>query len=298
MLRILLLGGAFVGISAALVIFQPGADRLKSVSGSQTIPEDVVTRAPVRLETETAGTSGSAPAALAAPVEPAPNQEALTNAVANALRNSISVPSERRTEPAAGSDAVSALTAAVLRAQAASTDAGPPVDGAAGQNDELIALSQSVLAQLTGATGARAQETPTLDVAIAQALRHGQSDAYLDELLNEARDSGQIAIPSGMIRSDGSVDTATLLTALVEQSVAANSALLNGPSEAKSPAVARITRTSPETYTVQAGDSLAAISVRFYGTTSDYMEIFRANQDQLSSPDRIRIGQRLTIPAL
>lgn len=49
-------------------------------------------------------------------------------------------------------------------------------------------------------------------------------------------------------------------------------------------------------YTVQAGDSLSAISKRFYGNSNDYMKIFRANRDQLQNPDKIEAGQELVIP--
>jgi LysM repeat protein len=50
------------------------------------------------------------------------------------------------------------------------------------------------------------------------------------------------------------------------------------------------------TYTVQAGDTLSAIAKRFLGNANDYMEIFNANRDQLSDPDKIRPGQVLKIP--
>lgn len=50
------------------------------------------------------------------------------------------------------------------------------------------------------------------------------------------------------------------------------------------------------TYTVQPGDTLSAIAKRFLGNASDYTEIFNANRDQLSDPDRIQPGQVLKIP--
>ena len=49
-------------------------------------------------------------------------------------------------------------------------------------------------------------------------------------------------------------------------------------------------------YTVQAGDTLSGISKKFLGNASDYMDIFNANRDQLSDPDKIRPGQVLKIP--
>jgi nucleoid-associated protein YgaU len=49
-------------------------------------------------------------------------------------------------------------------------------------------------------------------------------------------------------------------------------------------------------YTVQSGDSLSKISKQFYGNANEYMKIFEANRDQLSSPNEIRPGQELVIP--
>lgn len=50
------------------------------------------------------------------------------------------------------------------------------------------------------------------------------------------------------------------------------------------------------TYTVKAGDTLSKIAKEFYGNANDYNKIFEANKDQLSSPDRINVGQELKIP--
>lgn len=49
-------------------------------------------------------------------------------------------------------------------------------------------------------------------------------------------------------------------------------------------------------YTVKSGDTLSAISKRFLGSANKYMEIFNANKDQLSDPDKIKVGQKLVIP--
>ena len=51
-----------------------------------------------------------------------------------------------------------------------------------------------------------------------------------------------------------------------------------------------------QTYTVKAGDTLSKIAKQFYGNANDYNKIFEANKDQLSSPDRINVGQELKIP--
>jgi LysM repeat protein len=49
-----------------------------------------------------------------------------------------------------------------------------------------------------------------------------------------------------------------------------------------------------QTYTVVSGDTLSAISKRFYGDANQYMRIAQANG--IPNPDRIFPGQQLTIP--
>jgi len=50
------------------------------------------------------------------------------------------------------------------------------------------------------------------------------------------------------------------------------------------------------TYEVKPGDSLSKISKEFYGNANQYMKIFEANKDQLSDPDKIKPGMKLSIP--
>ena len=49
-------------------------------------------------------------------------------------------------------------------------------------------------------------------------------------------------------------------------------------------------------YTVQSGDTLSGIAKKFLGSANEYMEIFNANRDQLTDPDKIKPGQVLKIP--
>jgi len=49
-------------------------------------------------------------------------------------------------------------------------------------------------------------------------------------------------------------------------------------------------------YEVVSGDTLGAISQKYYGRAGDYMKIFEANRDILDSPDLIKPGQNLKIP--
>jgi nucleoid-associated protein YgaU len=67
------------------------------------------------------------------------------------------------------------------------------------------------------------------------------------------------------------------------------------PGAAAAPA-ATSTATTSRTYTVQAGDTLSKIAKEHLGNANSYMDIFNANKDQLSDPNKIRPGQVLKIP--
>ncbi|HEY0546065.1 MAG TPA: LysM peptidoglycan-binding domain-containing protein [Pyrinomonadaceae bacterium] len=54
---------------------------------------------------------------------------------------------------------------------------------------------------------------------------------------------------------------------------------------------------SGQTYEVKSGDTLSKISKHFYGDANEYMLIFYANRDKINDPDKIQVGQQLTIPA-
>ena len=54
---------------------------------------------------------------------------------------------------------------------------------------------------------------------------------------------------------------------------------------------------SGQTYTVKSGDTLSKISKQIYGDSNEYMRIFYANRNTLKDPDKIQVGQQLTIPA-
>ena len=55
------------------------------------------------------------------------------------------------------------------------------------------------------------------------------------------------------------------------------------------------TQSTPQTYTVVAGDNLTKIANKFYGT-ADWETIYEANKDRMKSPSDLREGQTLVIP--
>lgn len=62
------------------------------------------------------------------------------------------------------------------------------------------------------------------------------------------------------------------------------------------PSLAPAAAPAAQSYTVVAGDTLSKISKKFYGDANKYTRIFDANRDKLSNPDKIQVGQVLTIP--
>lgn len=49
-------------------------------------------------------------------------------------------------------------------------------------------------------------------------------------------------------------------------------------------------------YTVKKGDTLSKIAEEYYGDKMLYPQIFEANRDQLTDPNKIKVGQKLRIP--
>lgn len=119
-------------------------------------------------------------------------------------------------------------------------------------------------------------DATNLERLIVEALRQGQSDDYIDALVNHAAKRGEVEVPGSLITADGRVDTSTLLTVLSQ----APDAMRSG---------ARM-------YTVKPGDSLASISYRFFGTTDRATDIVVANSASMDTPNPITVGQDLIIP--
>ncbi|WP_297778084.1 LysM peptidoglycan-binding domain-containing protein [uncultured Roseovarius sp.] len=121
---------------------------------------------------------------------------------------------------------------------------------------------------------ASAPAATTLDSMVLGALQQGQSETYIDALVNDAAQKGRVEVPQGLVTAEGRVDTALLLSALSQ------------------PARPRV----PSTYTVATGDSLASIAYRFYGDLAKQSDIFAANSDSMQPTDRLRVGQVLNLP--
>jgi nucleoid-associated protein YgaU len=154
-------------------------------------------------------------------------------------------------------------------------------------------MSTGAISALNGLRGQTAKPV-TLETLVAQALREGQSDSYIDALVNEAAGKGVVSVPAGLVTASGKVDTAVLLAGLVSAAQAA--AQVDTPPVAA--AVTRVAGTQSRVHVVQEGDSLGAIALKFYGNMALYPIILDANRATLPGPDRLRRGQELRIPVL
>lgn len=127
--------------------------------------------------------------------------------------------------------------------------------------------------------------------------------AELERIISEGAAAGTLDVPEAATLGNGEVDSQTLLFDIVQR------ALEQGDSEEVAAAQELRRRafaaSGAETevvsgkryYVVESGDSLAYISLQFFGNTGAYQRIFDANRDILSSPNQIQIGQRLVIPS-
>jgi tetratricopeptide (TPR) repeat protein len=53
---------------------------------------------------------------------------------------------------------------------------------------------------------------------------------------------------------------------------------------------------SARSHTVQRGDTLQSLALKYYGTRSEWTRIFAANRHQLRSQNELKVGQQLVIP--
>lgn len=258
LIRLLIIGAAFLTVTLVLIILQPSAARVA------TAPQD---EAPLAVDSQ-------------------------GDVVTRAETELLALTPEPSSEP-------EDMIADVL-AQLQTPAATAPTPAPAATDAPLEQMTASVLASLSGAAP-KTDAPASMSDLVTQALGQGQSDAYIEALLNEAASSGAIAVPASLQTEAGRVDTKTLLAELVRKSDPEAANLAPEPIASGDGVEVRVVQRAGETrqynfYTVQRGDSLGAIAQRFYGDAALYTVIFEANKQFLGGPNRIRVGQRLSIP--
>lgn len=273
--------GGFLALTGVLVALQPNRDAPLSEG-------DVTTRAATDLGPIAAPQPEAAPVQVAAVVpapvvQPAPVPRTAAPAITVKTDNSD----------------LQSMTAGVLAELGVKTVAAP----AAGMDAATAGILANIRA-VRGTAPEAPQPSSGLQAIVAQALREGKSDSYIDAIVNEAAGKGEISVPKALVTNDGRVDTATILASIVSQArVAAGQEVKPVIAGGDGVEVRMVQKAGGEVeqfnfYTVASGDSLGAIAQRFYGDAGLYTQIYEANRAILGSPDRIRTGQRLVIPTI
>jgi len=193
------------------------------------------------------------------------------------------------------------LTPAAQSAARTALDAGQVEALTVLSDTKLRTLREAVLADLydfvpVTTNGAERIEfqTPTAKL----------STAATDAGLVKAIEAGQIELGRALRTADGAIDTATLVFDLVQKSLFADQtvesaqAAMNMSRRLFAASTARTQDVNgARVYTVKPGDSLAYISLQFFGKADAYKRIMQANRETLHSPDQIQIGQRIVIPS-
>ncbi|WP_458791570.1 LysM peptidoglycan-binding domain-containing protein [Yoonia sp. MH D7] len=176
---------------------------------------------------------------------------------------------------------------------------------------EMTAGVLSSIGAITGktiTTGAKpASPQSALELLVLKALQAGQSDIYIDSIVNEAAEAGTINVPQGLATSDGRVDTSVLLHSIITQAqIAVGGAAPAVPEVVSGEGTSVVIRTiqnatgptEERIYTVGRGDSLGSIAIKFYGNVDKSGLIYDMNRAALANPNAIQVGQQLVIPAL
>lgn len=138
-------------------------------------------------------------------------------------------PTEAPTQSAAETSEATAATASTAAAPATETAVAAQETKTLSASDQMIAkMTAGTLAALRSHATAAADDTATAAVApadaaavsqlyqlVISAVSQGQSEAYIDQLVNEAYANKTIAVPEGLIRADGRVDTQTILSLFI-----------------------------------------------------------------------------------
>ncbi|MFT5065818.1 MAG: LysM repeat protein [Yoonia sp.] len=166
--------------------------------------------------------------------------------------------------------------------------------------NKMRMLTEGVVAGLYTVTAETADGAGTR-IAL-NSLNAASTARELEKILAKAAADGDIEVPGSVAANGGAIDSKTLLFDLVQRSLEDGSEKEIAAAEemsrrafAASAAKTQVVN-GQRFYTVEAGDSLAYISLQFYGSTNAYETIFNANRTAIASPDKIQIGQRLLIP--
>ena len=130
---------------------------------------------------------------------------------------------------------------------------------------------------------------------VGEALKIGTSDTEIIAIVTNAARAGDVAIPEGLVRVNGQIDTETFLKAVVNSAVlTTENAQPVAPDLSNDPTA--IITVDGYDYAITERDSLAAIAIKFYGDIMQTERIIRANPVALARPAHLKAGTVIAIP--
>lgn len=178
--------------------------------------------------------------------------------------------------------AVSALFAGAVRdtkKETENTSSGLIVEETVGWNSSGETMQSAALDEAAQADDANSTANTAMD---GEAADNRTTDSVMPDSV----------MPDSVTSDSVTADDQNAVTTNAD---AASSAALQPASAPDSSPQAQETLALPESYQVQKGDSLIAISRRFYGTDEKVIEICRLNN--IKDPNQIRPGQNILLPS-
>lgn len=203
--------------------------------------------------------------------------------------------------------AVSALFAGAVRdtkKETENTSSGLIVEETVGWNSSGETMQSAALDEAAQADDANSTANTAMD---GEAADNRTTDSVMpdsvmpDSVMPDSVTSDSVttnSVTSDSVTTDSvTTDSVTAdgQNAVATNADAASSAALQPASAPDSSPQAQETLALPESYQVQKGDSLIAISRRFYGTDEKVIEICRLNN--IKDPNQIRPGQNILLPS-
>ncbi|MBW4962691.1 hypothetical protein KZZ06_11820 [Sulfitobacter sp. CW3] len=125
-----------------------------------------------------------------------------------------------------------------------------------------------------------------LESYLVWAITAGKSDAYIDSLLNSAASKGHFEVPPPLATLSGRLDTPSLLRSVL---VAAKH------NDAVDKPLSTAALQASQQHPLRLSDSLAGLSLAYYGDPLDHMRIAGAN-DTFNRIAEAQVGQMIEIP--
>ena len=162
-------------------------------------------------------------------------------------------------------------------------------------SNELTTMANSPNDSYIGSNERKAQE------AIRRERPVRNRSQSVDEAQEATRDEGKVRYKRPLSQDSVAVKNEPITT--TEDKVKPTAPAPDANRETKTNVPKHVKPDLPKIYVVQAGDNLAKIAQKFYGTergnkTLNVKRIFEANRRLLKSADDINVGQKLVIPLL